>query len=122
MKFLLQLILLVGSALILQLFLPFWVIAVAAFVITAAIGFNKPFPPFFAGLLGGILLWGGMAYFQNMPNDGLLGERIAELMGLGGTWSLIGLTALLGGLLAGLGSLSGFYFRGLFQKEKSLSA
>ncbi|MBR9921278.1 MAG: hypothetical protein GYB31_10605 [Bacteroidetes bacterium] len=115
MKFLLQLLLIIGLGFLAQLFFPFWALVLAAFVVVMLLGYNKPFLPFLGGLLAGAILWGGMAWYQNMPNDGVLAERISTLMGFGGIGALLGITALLGGLLAALGSLSGFYFRQLFR-------
>ncbi|MCB0705852.1 MAG: hypothetical protein KDC34_11105 [Saprospiraceae bacterium] len=122
MKFLLQIILIIGLGFILQLFFPFWVISIVGFASALGFRYRKALAPFLAAFLGGLLLWGGMAYYQNLPNDGQLAERVSALMGFGGVWTLIILTGVLGGLLAALGSLSGYFLRDLFQGQKKPSA
>lgn len=77
-------------------------------------GFWKPermFRGFVAALIGGGFAWAVTALWLDVRNDGLLSGRIAPLFHLPGGESLIGLTALIGGLTAGLGSLFGAWFR-----------
>ena len=70
-----------------------------------------------AGFIGGFLLWVVAAFWLDAPNGGILSARIGNLfMGLS-RWHILLLTGLLGGLLAGLGCLTGCWARAAFGKE-----
>lgn len=67
---------------------------------------------FLSGFTALFLLWGGIALFINIQNQGLLAEKVAMLLPLGGSPALLILvTALVGALVAGMASLSGNYLR-----------
>jgi hypothetical protein len=61
---------------------------------------------FVAGLLAGVLLWGGLAYSTDVANAQILSTRVAGIFGTGPA-AMVAITAVLGGLLAGLGTLLG---------------
>ncbi len=86
-------------------FLPFWSLALAAFLSAAVI---RPggWRGFAAGILAGTLLWGGLALWADSANEGVLSTRIGALFGTSGG-GLVAITALLGALLAGLGCALG---------------
>lgn len=121
MRFLLRFILILATAYGLQLFLPFWAVALAAFVVGLALsqrrkkrGYGKVPPPayaFWAGFLAVGLLWGIKAFMLDRGNESLLSPQIAELiLGKptgGGPLIMIGITALLGALLGGFGAMTG---------------
>jgi hypothetical protein len=89
-----------------HLWLPWWIIAVVAMVISAALRL-RPRISFFGGFLAGFILWTGMALFLHQLGDKLLAGRIASLFGNMPVSVLFIVTGLLGGLLGGLGSLTG---------------
>lgn len=100
--------------------LPWWAIA----PIAALAGWLFPQVPaksLVSGFIGGFLLWFLLAWWLDMGNDGLLSGRIGVLfMGLS-AMSLLLLTGLLGGLLAGFGCLTGRWARDLVgQPAKAL--
>lgn len=67
-----------------------------------------------AGFAGGFLLWTEAALWLDIANAGLLSGRIGNLfMGLSRT-QIILVTGVLGGLIAGLGTLSGRWARDVF--------
>lgn len=72
-------------------------------------------PAFGTGLTTGILLWGLFATILNVMNEGLIASRIGALLagGVGAVTNtqLIELTALIGGLLGGLGAATGVLAR-----------
>lgn len=111
MKFLVATFLTALAGFIGGLYLPWWEIAIVAFGI--AIGIHqKPSRAFASGFTGIFILWGILAIWINMKNQGLLAKKIASLLPLGGnTILLILLTAFLGGLVAGFAALSGSYLR-----------
>lgn len=111
MKFLVATVLTALLAFISGLFLPWWGIAIAA-LLTASIVHQKAGKAFFAGLLGVFLLWGGLAWWIDMKNNGILSKKIAAILPLGGnSLLLILVTALAGGLVAGLAAMSGSFLR-----------
>lgn len=91
---------------------PWWVIA----PIGALAGWlfpQRPWRSLLAGLAGGFLLWTLNALLLDIPNEGLLSGRIGKLfMGLS-RWNILLLTGFLGGLVAGLGCLTGGLARDL---------
>lgn len=93
------------------LYLPWWCLALAAFIV-AALVHQKPGKAFLAGFSGVFLLWAGLAWWIDMKNNGVLSARIAALLPLGGSSvMLIIVTAAIGGLLAGLGAMTGSFLR-----------
>jgi hypothetical protein len=105
MRFLAALALTVLLSWALGLWLPFWSLSLAALIV----GFiTRPsgWWAFLAGLLAGALLWGGMAWWADAANDQILSTRVGLLFGADGSAMLL-LTALVGGMLGGLGVLVG---------------
>ena len=103
-------LLLIVVALILQLFLPWWSVALAGF----AYGFlfvHKPGRAFLGGFLGIFLLWGIMAAYISWVNDGILAGRLANLFSLPHGSLAVLVTALTGGLAGGFAALAGSLFR-----------
>lgn len=100
-------------ALLLQLFLPWWSVALAAAAIGAWLG-QKGFQTFIAGFAGIGLLWLMASARIHVANDGVLSARIVEMMSLPNAFSLILITALCGALVGGLAALTGFYIRTVF--------
>ncbi|HUH32300.1 MAG TPA: hypothetical protein VLZ28_00020 [Daejeonella sp.] len=102
-------------SLILQFFLPWWIIALVAFGMsfwkaqTAGRAFGSGFAAIF-------LLWVIMGLIYSIPNENLLANRIAEMLTLPASsfgWIVILLVSgIVGGLAAGLSALAGFYSRG----------
>jgi len=95
------------------LYLPWWGIAIAAFLVSAAIP-QKPGYSFLSGFLGVFLLWEVLAWWIDNKNNGILSQKIAVLIPLGGsTVLLIVITSLVGALVAGSAALAGCYARRL---------
>ena len=93
------------------LWLDWWSIAIASFLIALLIH-QRPSKAFFSGFLGLFLLWGGLAWWIDMKNNQVLSRKIAEILPLGGnSFLLIFITALIGALVGGLAALSGSYLR-----------
>ncbi len=93
------------------LWFGWWSIAVAAFLI-ALLVHQKAGKAFLSGALGVFILWGAMAWWIDMKNESVLSKKIAEVLPLGGnTFLLIVITAIVGGLVAGFGAMSGSYLR-----------
>ncbi|TGE26413.1 hypothetical protein [Hymenobacter metallicola] len=106
----LLLVILILSA-VAQLFLPWWIIMPisfgAAFLLERHGG-----RAFLAGFNGVGIGWFALAAWHTSNNDGLLAHRVAQLLPLGGHgWALVVLTAVLSGLVGGLGALAGTWLR-----------
>ena len=95
------------------LYMPWWGIAIAAFVVSAAIP-QKPAFSFLSGFLGIFLLWEVLAWWIDNKNNGILSQKIATILPLGGSSVLlIVVTSIIGGLVAGFAALAGTYMRRL---------
>lgn len=108
MKFLVQVLITIILCLLLQFFLPWWTLAIGAFIV-AFIFDDKSFPAFAAGFLGVALLWLGMSAYINLVTDSVLTVKLNQLLPIN---SLV-ITALIGGLVGGFGALTGSLFRKL---------
>ena len=106
MKLIINTIATLSLAYVLSLFLPWWAIALAGLLVGLFIK-SKTTSSFFGGLLGGILLWGIMAFWLDAGNDSILSARIGVLFGGIGKNGILMVTAVFGGFLAGLGALTG---------------
>ncbi len=93
------------------LFFPWWVIAVAAFIVAALIP-QPAFKAFISAFLALFLLWGGQAFLIDTRNAHILSAKVAAILPLGGSYIvLILLTAFIGGLVAGVAALTGSFLR-----------
>lgn len=91
------------------LYLPWWSIAIVAFVVSACIR-QKPVAAFFAGFLGLFLLWSILSLYISVNNDHILAQRMSMLiLKTGSPYLLIFATGLIGGLVAGLAALTGSF-------------
>lgn len=115
MKYILSILGVIALGFILQSFLPWWTIAVAAAIIGAIFKLNN-LQSFLVGFLGIALLWGAYAAFLNNGNEGILAAKMGALFGGLSAVSLILVTALLGGIIGGFGALTGRLGRSIFEK------
>lgn len=93
------------------LFFPWWIIAVAAFIVAALIPQSR-FKAFICAFLALFLLWGGQAVLRDTKNEHLLSAKIAQILPFGGSYiALIFVAAFIGGLVAGLAALTGSFLR-----------
>ena len=94
-----------------------WSFAVVAFLV-ALLVHQKAGKSFLSGFLALFLLWGGLAYWIDIKNEGILSTKIASLLPLGGSSVLLILvTGFIGGLVAGFAAMSGSFFRSSGQKQ-----
>ncbi len=102
------------------LFLPWWSIAIAAFLVALTIGL-RPGYAFLAGFTGVFILWALISYTISLANGHLLAGKVSMLiLKTENPLLLIVLSALIGALTAGMGALTGAYGRQIFfEKKKS---
>lgn len=89
--------------------LPWWMV----FPVGLAVGIGvrcKPFYSFAGGFLGVFLLWTAAALLINMSTDSILSSQVGELLGGIGPSMLAIITGILGGLVAGMSTLTGNLF------------
>ncbi len=111
MKLLVAIILTALLSFVGGLYLPWWSLAIAAFIV-AALVHQRAGKAFIGGFLGVFVLWAGLAWWIDMKNEGILSARIAELLKLGGnSLLLILVTAFIGGLVGGFGAMTGSFLR-----------
>ena len=111
MKFFFAFILTILLSFAACLFLPWWSIAVAAFIVAALIP-QKPFKAFLTGFIALFLLWGGLSFWMSNNNDHILAHKISQLiLKMDNPIALILATAVMGALVAGLAALAGSYLR-----------
>ncbi len=111
MKFLTALIITALLSFITGLYLPWWGIAIAAFIV-ALLVHQKAGMAFLSGFLGLFLLWSSLAFWIDSGNESILSARIGELLGIGNnSFLLISITAIIGALVAGFAAMSGSFLR-----------
>lgn len=91
------------------LYLPWWSVAIAAFIVTAFIH-QRPGKAFLMGFAGVFLLWGVLTWYISSRNEHILAHKVSVLIIQSDNVPLlIMLTALIGGIVGGLGALTGSY-------------
>ena len=111
MKFIVSIVLIALLSVAACLYLPWWVIAIAAFVVAAAIP-QHPGKAFLAGFIALFLLWGSLSWYLSSNNDHILAHKISLLMlSTDSPALLITATASIGALVAGCAALAGSYLR-----------
>ncbi len=116
MKFVLSLVLMASLSYLAGIYLPWWSIAVVAFVVSVLIPL-KPGKAFLCGFVSLFLLWAGLSYFISNNNGNILAQKISQLMiFMNSPILLILFTGLIAGLVAGFAALSGSYLR--YKKEE----
>lgn len=110
-KFLVSVALIALLSFVAGLFMPWWSLALGAFAVSALIPL-KPFHSFLAGFLGIFLLWGGIALGIDQMNNSILSAKIAAVLPLGGSVTvLILVTAFIGALVGGGAAITGSFIR-----------
>ncbi|GAB3020667.1 hypothetical protein GCM10027051_27440 [Niabella terrae] len=111
MRFFIAIIVTGLLALVSGLIFPWWSIAVVAFIVSLLIPQSSR-TAFVSGFLGIFLLWLLLAALINASNAGLLAGRVGQLLGIGENPVLLVLvTALVGGLVGGMASLTASYLK-----------
>ena len=94
---------LAGTGLGLYLGAPWWFPALVAGVAAGVLPLWRR-GSFWYALLAGILAWGTFVTYVHLQSEGRLSNRLAVTFGLDSGWWLVVVTALWGGLTAGLGA------------------
>lgn len=95
---------------VLLMFLPWWGLVILAFIAGLLYSGRFPITSFFSGFIGGALAYGaGILIYSS--EESKLPSMIAEIFGLNDSFMLAVVVLLVGGILAGVFSLLGSYFR-----------
>jgi hypothetical protein len=111
MKFVAQIILIAILAYILDIFLPWYSIALAAFCVSI---FLRSFSNFLAGFLAVGILWFIAAWMIDQNSNSGLAERVGGILQVNNKMILLLITALIGALVAGFAAVAG----GSLRKER----
>lgn len=117
MKFLFKAILIALLVYIGELYLPWWSIAMAAFLGGLFIK-TKGITAIFAGLFGVGIVWLWIAMRIDIETQSILTNKMAQLVNTDNKYLVIAATALLGGIVGGLSAWTGHNFRKLFENRK----
>lgn len=99
------------------LLLPWWMIAIIAFLSALFMG-KTPGKSFVAGLLGVAAAWAILALIKSVLNENILAGRVAVLFHLPGWFWVVVVSSIIGGLVGGFAALSGMFFKRAFTKTE----
>ena len=105
-NFLLQFSITLVVSWIVQLFAPWWSVVLVAAAVAVFFQYRYGIFSFLAAFTAVALLWLGVAYWINASHPDLA-DKISTILGGIGDVALLLITALLGGLSAGMGALTG---------------
>jgi len=111
MKFIVSIITTIFLSLCACLYLPWWSIAITAFLVAALIP-QAPGASFATGFIALFLLWGGLCFWISINNNDILAHRVSLLIFKNDNpFLLILSSALTGALVAGFAALTASYIR-----------
>src|ERR1700737_3385286 len=111
MKFLTSILLTALLSFVICLYMDWWAIALAAFIVAVLIH-QKPVKSFWTGFIALLFLWGGLSWWIDIKNEHVLSHKLAAVLPFGGSvFVMILVTSLIGALVAGFASMAGSYLR-----------
>lgn len=110
--------LILATSLLFQLWMPWWTVMIVPFIFCFWNGgaSGKPGRSFMTSFLAVFLLWFSACLAVHIRSGGLLSERVSDLLQLSSPLLLILITALVGGLAAGLAGWAGVECRSFFRQ------
>ncbi len=108
-------VVLIGATFFLQLFLPWWIVAVVAFILSYFL-INSLISGFLISFLSVFLLWTSVAIVSDRNFDSSMAVLIGKILGDISPSIVFFITGALGGFVAGLGGMMGAWTRLLAQK------
>lgn len=101
---------------IVSLFLPWWTLFIPAIVLGATL-FDRSSTAFLIGFISLFAAWSVQVLYIDIANESVLSGRMAEMLGVGQSWYVILITAAIGGLIGGLGTLLGAQIKQLLRPD-----
>jgi len=118
LKAILQIIITILASYFVQMYLPFWSLALIAGVIALFFVYRNSLTSFAAGFLAAFILWCAFAYTLDSENFNILSNKMGLLFKTEGAY-LPYATGLIGGMLGGFGALTGALLRKIFENNKA---
>lgn len=117
MKILINILLTSALTFALGLYLPWWSLSIAAFLVAFAAGTPQGIS-ILTGFLGVFILWGIMTWMISSGNDHILAHRMSRvILQKDNPILLILVTALIGGILGAISAWSGSAFRNILRRN-----
>lgn len=117
MKLLINIVLTAMLTFAFGLYLPWWSLAIAAFLVALAAGRSIGIS-IVGGFVGVFLLWGIMSWTISSGNEHILAHRMSQvILKKDNPLALVLVTAVLGGLLGAVSAWSGAALRKLFTNK-----
>jgi hypothetical protein len=101
---------------VLQIFAPWWTIAVVPFIILVWLPASSS-GAFWTGFGGIALPWLAYGYYLHFISEGSMSDRVAAIFSLPNGILILVVTTLAGGLVGGLAGLSGHFVRQIFRHD-----
>jgi hypothetical protein len=102
--------------LVLQVLTPFWWwVMIVPFVYGAAAA-KSGWKALRTGLLSAGLLWLGAGLYLFLAGSRIIAERVAKMFGLGQSWLMVLVTALVAAVAAAVSGYAGYAVRALFKR------
>lgn len=95
--------------------LPWWMIAVVAFLVALSTGISAG-KGFVSGFFGIALLWFTIIIFRDAANEHILSARMAKLFGLPNSFLFLFVNVFLGALVGGIAGWAGVWARQVVKK------
>jgi len=112
-NFLISILLITIIGFLLQSYFPWWTVVILAAIIGFIIKSNNGFWSYLTGFVAVALLWGIYAGYLDTQNAHLLSTKMGNLFGALSSFSMILLTSLIGGIIGGFGTLTGYLGKNL---------
>jgi len=113
-----KIVIIIAAAAVAELFMPWWIIAVVAALVAIWDNADNAITPFANAFTAISILWLGYIMVLDITTNAILSNKIAALLQLPSKNYLISITTFIGANVAGLGGLTGHYFRKLFAKKR----
>src|SRR5215213_9944494 len=110
MKFFISLLVTGLLAFACGLYLPWWSVAIASFIVASFI-YQPPLISFLTGFCAILLLWLGLILAIDAANENILAMRVSKVMSIGAPYILVILSCVIGAVAGGLGALTGSLLR-----------
>lgn len=112
MKFIKQVLIIILSCFVLQQFLPWWAIVIGCAIGGYWMG-TTGLSSFVAGFSGIVFLWLGIALFIDIATGSILTPKVGKVLPL----NPFLLTGIIGGLVGGFASLTGFLLKDVIRAK-----
>ncbi len=111
MKFIISLLLITLLSFTACLYLPWWSIAIVAFIVSGLIP-QSAGRSFLTAFLALFLLWGGLSFWISNHNQHILAHKVSLLIfKINSPYILMLVTALIGGVVAGFAAITASFIR-----------